>query len=274
MKQLVLLCLLSTSALAQDGEYQLKWSSVMLANNRQAMGIPFFIGGRRGMVVDKPETAENSVQQYRSRIFAYLSQKNYEEATVWMEKLASRFPKEHGFVGENYLSRLHDYPRALHHLQAYDTLTVTFDDMIGNNPVSYLLGLTHRSLGDHPKAIYHFSVGIDSLATKHGAEWVNYRHFVSRAVSYITTGQAEKAVTDLDKATKNYPKSALVAYYKGLAYLQLNRLTEARTAFQDASFFYKALRAERTGDYQEDDANPLYEEEIDESLSKLKQTKP
>lgn len=270
MKQLVLLCLLSTTAFAQDGEYQVRWSSIMLANNRQAMGIPFFIGGRRGIVVDKPETAENSVQQYRSRVFTSLAQKNYEEATVWMEKMASSYPREHGFIGENYLSRLHDYYRALHHLQAYDALTANFDDMIGNNPVSYLLGLTYRNLGDHPKAIYHFSVGIDSLATKHGAEWVNYRHFVSRAVSYIATYQAEKAFVDLEKAAKNYPKSALVAYHKGRALQQLNRLTEARTAFQDASFFYKALRAERTGDYQEDDANPVYEEEIDEALSKLK----
>ncbi|ADB40943.1 tetratricopeptide repeat protein [Spirosoma linguale] len=269
MKQLTLLCLLATSAIAQDGEYQVRWTSIMLANNRQAMGIPFFIGGRHSMAVDKPET----VQHYRSQVFICLAQKNYEEATSWMEKMASSYPKEHGFIGENYLSRLHDYPRALRHLQAYDALTANFDDMIGNNPVSYLLGLTYRSLGDHPKAIYHFSVGIDSLATKHGAEWVNYRHFVSRAISYIATSQAEKSLIDLDKAAKNYSRSALVAYHKGRAFQQLNRLTEARTAFQDASFFYKALRAERTGDYQEDNDNPIYEEEIDEALSQLKQSK-
>ncbi|GAB2551390.1 tetratricopeptide repeat protein [Spirosoma aerophilum] len=274
MKQLVFLCLLSTTVFAQDGEYQVRWTSVMLANNRQPMGLPFFISGRRGPQMDKPDMSENSVQTYRGRVFNYLAERNYEEATAWMEKMASRFPKEHGFIGENYLSRLHDYPRALHHLQAYDARTTNFDDMIGNNPVSYLLGLTHRGLGDHPKAIYHFSVGIDSLAIKHGAEWVNYRHFVSRAVSYIATSQAEKALADLEKATKNYPKSALAVYHKGRAYLQLNRFTEARTAFQDASFFYKALRAERTGDYQEDNDNPLYEEEIDEALSKLKQIKP
>lgn len=245
----------------------------MLANNRQPMGIPFFISGRRGVVMDKLDASENSAQTYRGRVFTYLAQQNFEEATAWMEKMASRFPKEHGFIGENYLSRLHDYPRALHHLQAYDALTASFDDMIGNNPVSYLLGLTYRSLGDHPKALYHFSVGIDSLATKHGEEWVNYRHFVSRAVSYIAINQAEKALVDLEKAAKNYSKSALVAYQKGRALQQLNRLTEARTAFQDASFFYKALRAERTGDYQEDDANPVYEEEIDEVLNELKRTK-
>lgn len=270
---ILVLCLLAGLALAQDGGQSVRWTSIMLANNRQAMGIPFFMGGRRGMVVDKPETTETSVQQYRSQVFTCLTQKNYEEATVWMEKMTGSYPKEHGFIGENYLSRLHDYPRALSHLQAYDALTANFDDMIGNNPVSYLLGLAYRGLGNHSKALYHFSVGIDSLATKHGAEWVNYRHFVSRAVSYIATNQADKALSDLDKAAKNYPKSALVAYHKGIAYLQLNRLTEARTAFQDASFFYKALRAERTGDYQEDDTNPIYEEEIDEALSKLKQLK-
>ncbi|MCX6214014.1 tetratricopeptide repeat protein [Spirosoma sp.] len=274
MKQLALLCLLATSAIAQDGEYQLRWSSIMLANNRQSIGIPFFAPGRRYIPLDKLDMHENSVQNFRARVFTYLAERNFEEATAWMEKMTSSYPKEHGFIGESYLSRLHDYPRALQHLQAYDALTASFDDMIGNNPVSYLLGLTYRSLGDHSKAINHFSIGIDSLSLKHGAEWVNYRHFVSRAVSYIATGQAEKALTDLNKAAKNYSRSALVAYHKGRAFQQLNRLAEARAAFQDASFFYKALRAERTGDYQEDNDNPVYEEEIDEALSQLKQSKP
>ena len=112
-------------------------------------------------------------------------------------------------------------------------------------------GLAYRGLGDHKKAIDQFCIAIDSLAIKHGAEWVNYKQFVSRAVSYIATQQPEKALLDLDKATKNFNRSALVQYYRGRALLLLNRPTEARTAFQDASFFVKALRAERTGDYQE-----------------------
>lgn len=274
MKQLAFLYLfVSATAVAQPNDNYLTWFSRMLAANRQAIDAPYFVAGRRGVLPGGLETVENSMQKYRSRIFTYLAQKNYEEATAWMEKMAVTYPKEHGFIGELYLSRLHDYARALHHLQAYDALTTNLNDMIGNNPVSYLLGLTYRSLLDHPKAIHHFSIGIDSLEKKHGTEWVNYRHFVSRAISYIATGQAGKALFDLDKAAKNYSRSALVAYHKGRALQQINRVTEARTAFEDASFFYKALRAERTIDYQEDEYNPLYEEEIDEVLSKSRPKK-
>ncbi|WP_080237373.1 tetratricopeptide repeat protein [Spirosoma rigui] len=271
MKELVFFCLLSVSSIAQDGAYYLRSSALMLATNRQPLDeTAFFTAGRRAIPLDRLEAAGSTVQAYRARVFTYLAQKNYEEATSWMEKMADSYPREHGFIGESYLSRLHDYNRALRHLQAYDALTTRLDDMIGNNPVSYLLGLTYRSLGDHPTAIRHFSIGIDSLSAKHGDEWVNYRHFVSRAVSYLAAGQAEKALLDLTKAARNYGRSALVAYHKGRALRQLNRLAEARTAFEDASFLYKALRAERTIDYQEDEYNPVYEEEIDEILNKLK----
>ncbi len=239
----------------------------MLATNRKAASM-FYTNTKREKI--RHDTSSATAQSYRSRAFTYLWQSNYEEAALWLEKTGDNYPKEHGIVGELYLSKLQDYPRALHHLDAYDALTPNFDDMISNNPVSYLRGLTYRSLGDHSKAIEQFCLGIDSLAIKHGAEWVNYKHFVSRAISYIATQQPEKALTDLDKATKNFSRSALVAYHRGRAFLQLNRTIEARTAFQDASFFFKALRAERTGDYQEDDFNPVYEDEIDEALANLK----
>ena len=268
---LFLSLLLPISAFAQDGEKQLKSCASMLANNRQPQRFPFFLTGRR---TNQPDTLSASAQNYRYRAFSYLWQNDYEAATLWMEKTGDNYPKENGMIGEVYLSKLQDYPRALRHLDAYDALTPYFDDMIGNNPVSYLRGLTYRNLGNHTKALEQFCIGIDSLALKHGAEWVNYKHFVSRAMSYIATGQADKALVDLAKANKNFSRSALVAYHRGRALLQLSRTAEARTAFQDASFFYKALRAERTGDYQEDDYNPVYEEEIDEALSQLKPTKP
>ncbi len=268
---LFLSLLLPIPVIAQDGERYLKSSASMLATNRQPQRFPFFSTGRR---TNQPDTLPASAQNYRYRAFSSLGQNDYEEATLWMEKTSDNYPKENGIIGEVYLSRLRDYPRALRHLDAYDALTPGFDDVISNNPVSYLRGLAYRGMGNHTKAIEQFCVGIDSLILKHGAEWVNYKHFVSRAVSYIATGQAEKALTDLGKAANNYSRSALVGYHKGRALLQLGRINEARTAFQDASFFYKALRAERTGDYQEDDYNPVYEEEIEEALSQLKPTKP
>ncbi|MFD2932499.1 tetratricopeptide repeat protein [Spirosoma flavum] len=268
MKRLFFLSLLLPIAVqAQDGERILKACASMLANNRAPQPMPFF-GIRRENI--RLDTMSASAQSYRHRAFTYLWQGNYEEAALWLEKTGDNYPREHGIIGEIYLSKLQDYPRALRHLDTYDALTPNFDDMISNNPISYLRGLTYRSIGNHTKAIEQFSIAIDSLSRKHGPEWVNYKHFVSRAVSYIATQQSEKAVDDLNKAAKNFTRSALIAYHRGRALLQLNRTTEARTAFEDASFFFKSLRAERTADYQEDEFNPVYEEEIDEALTHLK----
>ena len=259
--------LIPLSGWAQDGERFLQSFSSTLAANR-TVPPQFFFRERRERI--RLDTLSASAQNYRFRAFNYVWRGDYEQAMVWLEKTTALYPKEHGIVGELYLAQLRDYPRALAHFDAYDALTPNFDDIIGYNPVSYLRGLAYRSQGEHQKAIEQFSRAIDPLAEKHGAEWVNYKHFVSRAVSYIATSQPDKALADLEKAGKNFNRSALVYYHRGRALLQLNRMAEARTAFQDASFFFKALRAERTGDYQEDDFNPVYESEIDESVQSLK----
>ncbi|MVM29595.1 hypothetical protein GO755_06090 [Spirosoma sp. HMF4905] len=267
MKRLNLICLLlPLSVSAQDSERILKHCASMLAANRSAQS-RFFFGDKQRF---RSDTQSANAQNFRQKAFNYVWSKEYEQAAVWLEKTTAVSPKEHGIVGEFYLAQFRDYPRALTHFNAYDALTPNFDDIVGYNPVSYMRGLTYRSMGNYEKSIEQFSIAIDPLAAKHGDEWVNYRHFVSRAVSYIATQQPEKALIDLEKAGKNFKRSALVQYHRGRALLLLNRTTEARTAFQDASFFFKALRAERTGDYQEDDFNPVYELEIDETLAHLK----
>ncbi|GAB3547934.1 tetratricopeptide repeat protein [Spirosoma fluminis] len=269
MKWLCLVCwLYSFSVLAQTGEESLDAYASALAVNRTVPPAYVWAGFKRAQA--GPDTASVSGINYRFRALGYVRLREYEQAAYWLEKTADLFPKEHGAVGEVYLSMLHDYPRALQHLNAFDALTPTFDDMINNNPVSYLRGLTYRSLGDHSKAIEQFSISIEPLEAKHGAEWVNYRHYVSRAVSYLATQQPEKALADLDKAIRNFKRSALVFYYRGQALVQLNRPADARTAFQDASFFCKALRYERAGNYQEDSFNPVFESEIEEALANLK----
>ena len=268
MKRLCFLCFLFPAlCFAQDGERYIKDCVSLLATNRTANSTFFYTTKRERLRLDKLPGPE---QNYRFRAFNYVWQRDYEQAAFWLEKTANQYPKEHGIIGETYLSTLRDYTRALAHFEAYDALTPTFDDIVGYNPVSYMSGLAYRALGNHKKAIDLFSKAIDSLAIKHGAEWVNYRHFVSRAVSYIATQQPEKALADLENATKNFNRSALVQYHRGRALLLLNRPAEARTAFQDASFFVKALRAQRSGDYQEDNFNPVYESEIDEALNSLK----
>ena len=258
---------LPMAAFAQDGERYLESSARLLAQNR-ATRFGFAYNTKREAA--RWDTAAITGENSRFRALSYVWQRNYELAAEWFEKTTALFPKEHGAAGEFYLRFLCDPARALRHLDAFDALTPTFDDIVNHNPVSYLRGLTFQYMGNHSGAIEQLSKAIDPLADKHGAEWVNYRHFISRAVSYVATNQPEKALADLDRANKNYGQSALVQYYRGRALQQLGRTAEAHTAFQDASFFFKAYRADHYEGAQEDEFNLLYEAQIDDALAALK----
>jgi len=267
MRTLLILLLLPLTALAQYGERYLESSAWLLAQNR-ATRFGFAYNTKREAA--RWDTITATGENYRFRALNHVWQYEYERAAEWFEKTTALFPEEHGAAGEFYLRFICDPIRALRHLDAFDARTPTFDDMVNHNPVSYLRGLTFRYLNDHQKAIEQFSKAIDPLVDKHGAEWVNYRHFISRAVSYLALNQPEKALADLDKANKNYGQSALVQYHRGRVLQQLGRVTEARTAFQDASFFFKAYRANHYEGTQEDEFNLLYEAQIDEALAALK----
>ena len=93
--------LLPVSGFAQDGERFLKSCASMLAINRTAPPSYFFAAKREQGRLD---TLATSAQNYRSRAFNYVWQHDYEQAAVWLEKTASLYPKEHGMVGEIYLS--------------------------------------------------------------------------------------------------------------------------------------------------------------------------
>ncbi len=259
-----LLLLLPFSVLAQDSERLLTETDQLLTINRNKANAFF----RDTRLVTQPDTAKKTADYFAHQGRFYLVKQEPGRAVALFEQSAALNPKEYGYLGYSFLTQWHDYPRAIQYLNAYDALTPNFDDVEGNNPVSYLRGLAYQKLGNHPKAIEQMSLGIDPIDLKHGSEWVNYRYFINRAVSYLAMQQPEKALTDLDKAVKNFSRSALAQYYRGRALLALNRRTEAKTAFQDAAFFLKALRAER-GNYQEDEYNPVCEEEVDEALAEL-----
>ena len=191
---------------------------------------------------------------------------DYEKGVALTEKSTELDPKQHRDAGRTYMMTLHDYPRALRHLEAFDALTPDFDDSDGIAPISYLKGLCYRNMGNHSEAVRQFSKGIDSLAAKHGSEWVNYKHYVSRSVSYLAISQPDKALADLDSAMKNSTsESPLALYYKGKTLLQQGRTTGAKRAFQDAQFFWQANRVKGITQ-PEDYNNPVTEGDIEEAL--------
>lgn len=267
IRPLLLSLLMPALAVAQDSNRFLEASASMLAWNRTSAREYFYATKREKARRDTlATTGENS----RRTALHYLWQHDYEQAATWLEATADRFPKEHGEVGVIYLTYLRDPLRALRHFDAFDALTPNFEDYIGNDPVSYERGLAYRQLAEHDKAIAQFTTAIELVEKKHGWEWVNYRHYVSRATGYIALGQPEKALADLEKAARIYRQSAVVPFQRGRALAQMNRRSEALSAYQDALFFFREKRAKNGFGSSEDRANPLAESEIDEAINRLK----
>ena len=268
MKIFILLLMLgfgfSAMSVAQSGNDNLNRIAWDLSMNRHAGQFFMGLGSKRQLArFDTMAITGKTMSQQASY---YLMQRDYEKGVALLEKSTELDPKQHFAAGRTYLRNLQDYPRALRHFDAYDALTPDFDDTDGISPVSYLKGLCYRNMGNHAEAVSQFSKGIDSLAAKHGSEWVNYKQYVSRAISYLALGQTDKALADLDSAMKNSTsESPLAFYFRGKAYQQQGRTTEAKRAFQEAQFFWQANRVKGISQ-PEDYNNPVTEEDIDGAL--------
>jgi tetratricopeptide (TPR) repeat protein len=199
----------------------------------------------------------------------YQSKNKLDRAVAYYEKAAQKDPTMQGMIGYDFLNQLHDPVTALRYFEAYDARTPNFDDISANDPISYRKGLAYAMLGNHAEALQQFDKGLGAIEQKHGAEWVNYRFFVSRAVSYLALKQPDCALDDLAKALKNYDRSAIARFYQGVAYQQMGRIAEAKVAYDDARFRMQYLRYQQ-GNYNEGLIYDLYEGQIDDALNSLK----
>lgn len=271
MIRLLLLCIsIPFFSLAQNANTQLAITQSILTVNQKKVQEYYWATNNEKKRLDTLSNSSESTFRQAER-YRYL--REFDKAVPLYEKTVQLNPKRQGYIGYVYLAFLHDYPRAMRHLNGYDAQTANFDDVEGNNPVSYYRGVIYLKTGEYAQAIEQLNRSIGDIEGKHGSEWVNYRYYVSRAKAFIATNQPEKALEDLDKAIANAKKSALAYYHRGLALQQLGRLAEAKSAFQDAQFFFRANRAEvirvKQAFLSEDQFFPLYEPEIEEALANL-----
>ncbi|RYC68517.1 MULTISPECIES: tetratricopeptide repeat protein [Spirosoma] len=264
MKRFLLISLIWPGyLLAQDNARQIEMTQLLLIKNHQVLS-----GNKQpDGLAEHSETVLRKAERYRY-------QGDFDKAVPLYQQAAQLNPKRQGYIGYVHLAFLHDYSRAMQYLNAYDALTPTFDDIEGNNPVSYYRGVIYLKTNEFALAIEQLNKSIGDIERKHGSEWVNYRYYVSRARAFLATSQPQKALDDLDKAVANYKKSALAYYHRGLALVQLGRTAEAKSAFQDAQFFFGAKRVEALQAGQavipEDQLFPLYESEIEAAIDQLK----
>lgn len=193
---------------------------------------------------------------------------DYNRAFADYEMAGRLNPKSRGQIGWRYLFLLRDYPRALAHLNAFDALTPNYDDPIDDYSVNYLKGRALTGLHQYQQAIVAYTIAIEGREKRHGPEWVDYRCWVARSVAYLALNQPENALSDLDKALKNCPKSAMALYHRGQALQQLNRTVEARDAWRDSLFFVRSEPFERDYYYEQPDAG--YERQIEALLNATK----
>ena len=203
-----------------------------------------------------------------SRALSSLKLGDYDLAFADYEVAGQLNPKGRGEIGWRYLFLLRDYSRALAHLNAFDALTPNYDDPIDDYSVNYLKGRALAGLQQHEQATMAYSVAIDNRQNRHGPEWVDYRYWVARAVTYLALNQPENALSDLNKALTNNPKSAMTLYHRGRALQQLNRIAEARDSFQSALFFVRSEPFER--DYYYEQPDGAYEAQIEAMLNAIK----
>lgn len=260
---LLLMAALSTNA--QQTEYSASQLSWRIAVNAQYPQPQDWQGSTRSyrqldsLIAAGVEVAGNT----RERGVAYLKHGDYDQAVTYYERACQLDPKFHGYTGWVYLEYVRDYPRALYHLNAYDSLTTNPNDMTGDNPVCFLKGRAYSQLGDTGKAIEQYSLAITNIEKTVGAAWVNYLFYVARGVAHLEN-HPQLALNDFDKAVTNAPQSAMAHYHRGRALQRLGRLTEAKTAYTDAAFFLKTKPVERDVYFEHFDA--VYEQDITTAL--------
>lgn len=260
------------SAPAQDKRAftQMAW---MLADNARYRTPATWEGSQRlrAWQSDTITATKDSVKRadwLTSRGLSPLKLGDYELAFADYEMAATLNPKSRGEIGWRYLFLLRDYPRALSHLNAFDALTSNYDDPIDDYSVNYLKGRALAGLHRYEEAVAAYTIAIDNRQNRHGSEWVDYRYWVARSVTYLALNQPGNALSDLDKALTNNPKSAMTLYHRGRALQQLNRIAEARDSFRNALFFVRSEPFER--DYYYEQPDGAYEGQIEVALNAFK----
>ncbi|GAB3640436.1 tetratricopeptide repeat protein [Spirosoma arcticum] len=266
------LFLLTTLVSAQDKNAFTHLSQMLAENARYRTPVTWEGSQRlRTWQSDTINATTDSVERADwliSRALSPLKLGDYDLAFADYEAAAELSAKSRGEIGWRYLFLLRDYPRALMHLNAFDALTPNYDDPIDDYSVNYLKGRALAGLRRYEEAAAAYTIAIDNRQNRHGPEWVDYRYWVARSVTYLALNQPENALSDLNKALANNPKSAMALYHRGRALQQLKRIAEARDSFRNALFFVRSEPFER--DYYYEQPNGAYEGQIEELLNAIK----
>jgi tetratricopeptide (TPR) repeat protein len=201
----------------------------------------------------------------------YLKRGDFLTWRKYLDKAVSLKPQAFlGIRGWCLFKFLRDYEGALTDLQQFDTLT-GFNPSYsgdGNYHLYIVMALCERELGNYPKALHYFSLGIDSMLAQKGEAWIGLSDFLHRAVTKMRMKDYAGALTDLNRQMKKYDSYAEIYYYQGLIYNAMRRQKEAAASLGKA----KALMASGThhlSDIYCEMPDEVFMEDIEEAIRRL-----
>ena len=164
-------------------------------------------------------------------------------------------------------SFLRDYEGAIADLSRLDTL-VTFHTIYASDFNIYLiLGEAKAALGEYDEAIEYYDKDINNTIRESGENWMGLYDFLYRGILKYNTGDYSAAIDDFDKEIKIYESLADPYYYKGLAYLKLEKKKEALEQFKKALELINGKGFKHKDPYCEVQ-NEIYPSDIEEALAR------
>jgi tetratricopeptide (TPR) repeat protein len=210
-------------------------------------------------------------EAWREISVPYLKRGDFFTWRKYLDKAVSLKPQAFlGIRGWCRFKFLRDYEGALSDLQKLDTIT-GFNPSYsgdGNYHLYIVMALCERELGNYPKALHYFSLGIDSMLAQKGEAWIGFSDFLHRAVTKMRMKDYAGALSDLDRQMKKYDNYAEIYYYQGSIYNAMRRKKEAAASLDKA----KALMSSGThhlSDIYCEMPDEVFMEDIEEAIRQL-----
>lgn len=163
---------------------------------------------------------------YREASIQNLKNGNYQEAYLYLKKASKIDPEIEGYFGWVLLYYFKDYEKAIAHLDKYRKYIKDDIAFVGDDHVSYAIGLCYKNLGNYELALINFDDAISDLSSNYSEEWITHQMYFQKARVLHMLKRYALADYFYEKSLLVWPESAEVYYYKALLYSEINNCDE------------------------------------------------
>ncbi|MCT4665521.1 MAG: tetratricopeptide repeat protein [Flavobacteriales bacterium] len=160
---------------------------------------------------------------YRYASIQDLKNGNYQQAFKHLNKAAQIDPEVDGYFGWVLLYYFKDYKRALFHLKKYKEYHKDNVAFVGDDHVSYAIGLCYKNLNQHELALINFDDAISSLLSQYTEEWITHQMYFQKARTLHSLMRYDEALKFYNSSLIIWPKSSETYFYKALLFEEINK---------------------------------------------------